>query len=240
MHKLVLFDIDGTLLHSGKVPRKAIGKAMEIVFGSRGAINGYGLAGKTDRKIIYEVMTKAGFDGETVLSKMSKVVNEYIRILRETLKPEDIRLKPGILPLLEELKSTQGVVIGLLTGNLEESAGIKLASANLFHFFALDGRLLGGFGSDAIERNEIAEIAVKRARQATGIAFKGKDIVVIGDSIHDVQCARHLNAKTIAVATGGTPIEELAAQNPDYVFQDFADYRRVVQSIFNSQGKFAI
>lgn len=231
MHKLVLFDIDGTLLNSGKAPRQAIGKALEIVFGSRGALDGWRLAGKTDRQIIYEVMTEAGFDGETVMARMGEVAGSYVRIIREGLKPEDIRLMPGVLPLLGELRSAQGAVLGLLTGNLQESARIKLANANLLNFFMQDGELLGGFGSDAIQRREVAEIAIERAQLATGFPYREKEIVVVGDSIHDVQCARHLNVKTIAVATGGSSMEELLEEQPDYVFQDFTDYREAAQSI---------
>jgi phosphoglycolate phosphatase-like HAD superfamily hydrolase len=233
MQRLALFDIDGTLMASSGVPKEALGRSMENVFGSRGALETYELAGKTDKQIVCDVLTEAGMDLQSVLPRIEEIMREYIRILRATLRPEHCRLLPGVQTLFEELKTEPRIHLALITGNLMESAAIKLENVNLYLPFASDGQLLGGFGSDAVNRNRIAEVALERARNIMRINFIGKDITLLGDSIYDVLCAKFLGVKSIGVATGGTSVEELVRCGGECVFRDFRDTARVLEAILD-------
>lgn len=229
--KLVLFDIDGTLVDCGRVPKQAFMKALETVFGSSGIANRYNFSGRTDVQIAYDVMTGAGLDGQQVNKKLPEVLDHYLVHLGENLKPEQVTIKPGIQPLLDRLISDRTARVGLLTGNVEKGAAIKLGRAGLGSYFGRNGALFGAFGSDSMDRYDLPAIAAKKALEFTGETFTGKQIVIIGDSIHDVLCGKALNVRSIAVATGWTSAEELRAEDPDCFFQDFSDTDQVLESI---------
>jgi phosphoglycolate phosphatase-like HAD superfamily hydrolase len=121
----------------------------------------------------------------------------------------------------------ENITLGLLTGNIEEGARIKLAPHDLNKYFSF-----GAFGSDAIERSELPAIAMQRANEPTGKIFCGCDVVIIGDSVHDVECGKGIGAKSIAVATGGTSPEELLLRKPNYFFEDLSESERVIAAIW--------
>lgn len=216
--RLVLFDIDGTLVSAGGVSARALVAALGETFGTAGPIEAYDYSGKTDPQIVRELMRGAGFDDATVDARLPLALARYRTRLGEWIRPSDVRPKPGISFLLEALGAEPGVVLGLLTGNLEPCARLKLEPVGANRFFAF-----GAFGSDHEDRHRLPELALARAHVATGIPFRGPDTVIVGDSVHDVLCGRAIGVRAVAVATGKTPPERLAAAGADAVLPDFGD-----------------
>ncbi|KAB2877684.1 HAD hydrolase-like protein [bacterium] len=231
--KLVLFDIDGTLILCGKAPRRAITEAMKTIYGTAGNVDRYPFSGKTDTQIIYDIITNAAIDEEIVKNRMQEALEKYVTTLQATLQPADIKVLTGIRDLLKQLHEQTKVTLGLLTGNVAEGARVKLTRAGLDSYFFNGKGSIGAFGSDSMNRNDLPAIAVERAYAHTGRLFKEKDIVIIGDSPYDVLCGKSLNVKSIAVATGWHKMNELQEHQPDYYFDDFSDTKKVVESILN-------
>jgi len=231
LKKLVLFDIDGTLILSGKTPRRAITQAMEKIFGTSGQVDQYPFSGKTDLQIIYEVMIGAQIEESEVKAKIDEAIRQYVQLIRTYLRPEEITVLKGITNLLSSLKEDSGIVLGLLTGNVMEGAKIKLSRAGLdTYFFNGDGPV-GAFGSDSMLRDDLPKIAVDRALKRFGHHFLGKEVVIIGDSPFDVSCGRSLGVKSVAVATGWHTTAELAVHGPDYLFEDFSNTSQALRVI---------
>jgi phosphoglycolate phosphatase-like HAD superfamily hydrolase len=216
--RLVLFDIDGTLVSAGGVSSRALEAALVETFGTAGPAAGYDYSGKTDPQIVRELMRGAGLDDPAIEEGRPLALERYRRRLAESLRPEDVRAKPGVLALLEALEREPGVRLGLLTGNLEPCARLKLEPIGANPFFAF-----GAYGSDDEDRYRLPPVALVRAREATGIAFEGRDTVIVGDSVHDVRCGRGVGVRAVAVATGKTSPATLAEAAPDALVSDFSD-----------------
>ena len=195
--RLVLFDIDGTLLSAGGVSARALEAALVETFGTAGPTAGYDFSGKTDPQIVRELMHEAGFSDPAIEERRPLTLARYRERLAEWIRPADVTPKPGILALLGALEHAPGVRLGLLTGNLEPCARLKLEPIGTNRYFAF-----GAFGSDDEDRYRLAPVALARARDATGIAFEGRDTVIVGDSVHDVLCGRGVGVRAVAVATG--------------------------------------
>jgi phosphoglycolate phosphatase len=224
--KLVLFDIDGTLMTSGMAAREAVGHALSTVFGTPGKYMTHSFDGKTDPQIYLEIMGDAGFDGDYVRQNLKKVYELYLAELERRIKEPGIaKVFPGVRELLQRLRE-KGVSLGLLTGNIREGARLKLQSAMLLEYFSF-----GAFAECSEERNVIAEHALRIAREETGRSFEGRHTTVVGDSIHDIGCARRIYARSVAVATGKTPIEILREYSPDFLYRDFSDVENVLNAI---------
>ena len=229
MERLILFDIDGTILNTGGVAAGAFREALMEVFGTSGPREGYSFAGKTDPQIARELLASGEGARETVAERLNEVWASYLPRLAERLQESDIRLLPGIRVLVERLHAAPNAVLGLLTGNLADGARLKLGAAGLnFDDFAV-----GAFGSDHAERSCLPLIAIERAEARYGHRFTGKSIVIIGDTPLDVACGEHLGVRTIAVATGSYSETELAACNPDHLFASLADVDAVLRAIFD-------
>jgi phosphoglycolate phosphatase len=213
--RLVLFDIDGTLLSAGGVSARSLSSALISCFGTEGDLPGYDYSGKTDRQIVRELMRGAGFDDVTIDRRMASTLERYHETLARALRPEHVRPKPGVVALVDALAADSRVTLGLLTGNLEPCARLKIAPLGLNPRFAF-----GAFGSDHEDRYRLPPVAVARARDATGHRFLGKSIVIVGDSVHDVRCGASLGVRAVAVATGITSREALAAERPDALLDD--------------------
>lgn len=224
-HRLVLFDIDGTLLSAGRAARESVLTALREVYGWAGSADSHDFSGKTDPQIIRELILESVGD-EQCEALLARALEVYLSELSSRLTPEAVVAKPGVAAVLERLAATPGVTLALLTGNLEPGARIKLEPPGFNSYFPF-----GAFGSDSADRYQLPTIAVTRAEERTGIRFSGKSIVVIGDSVHDVGCGRSLGVRTIAVATGPTRAERLEAEKPDALFQNFADVDRAVEAI---------
>ena len=227
--KLVLFDIDGTLLWSDGAGRRAMEQALLRVFGTTGEPT-YRYDGKTDRQIAREQMREAGFTDATITSRLDDLLNEYVHGLQAELARTDTtpaRLCDGIVPLLEALHGHEAVTLGLLTGNIERGARAKLNAVQVdFTQFRVNA-----FGCDHEERPELPAIAQRRAREHHGLEVAGDRIVIIGDTPADIHCGRSLGVRAIGVATGRYSTEELASHAPAAVFANLADTQAVVSAI---------
>jgi phosphoglycolate phosphatase-like HAD superfamily hydrolase len=226
--KLILFDIDGTLLRVSGISRQSLIDALREVFGTEGSAETHDFAGKLDSVIIKEVMRSAGLSDKEIEQGFEDAKRLYIRNFKQHAQREHIEVMTGIYELVEKLANEPNAILGLLTGNFEESGRHKLALPHLNHYFAF-----GAFADDADTRNDLPAIAVQRAFEHTGIHFTGKDVVIIGDTEHDVNCAKVLNSKCIAVATGHYTVSQLQAFNPDYVFENFANVEAAVEAIMS-------
>ena len=229
MRHLVLLDIDGTILHSSGAGRAAMEAALTATFGSPGdAAVRYD--GKTDRQIVREAMRGAGFSDADIDARMDQAIGRYVAGLPEQLRDpaRGVGLYPGVAALIDAVHAHPDTVLGLLTGNVEPGARLKLASVGLdFSMFRVNA-----FGSDSEIRSELPAIAHGRMLTAFGVALRGRDVVVIGDTPADIDCGRALGARAIAVATGSYSVEELAAHDPYAVFADLGDTAAVMATIW--------
>lgn len=225
MRKLVLFDIDGTLLYSQGNARYALLDAIKKVCGNN--INeSISMAGKTDRLIIYDVLSE-NYSKNEVLEIFPKIVPHYLESLKNYFtKDRGVGVFDGVMEILLSLKDKDEILLGLLTGNIKEGAQIKLGVYDLFDFFQL-----GAFGDDGFYRNELPDVAVKRAKDKFNKEFIEKDIIIIGDTIHDVECGRHLGVKSIAVCSNKSMEKELRDSKPDYFFDDLTNVPEVLNAI---------
>jgi phosphoglycolate phosphatase-like HAD superfamily hydrolase len=217
--RLVLFDIDGTLLTASGAGRRALDQALRDVYGTAGPIDAYDFRGGTDPQIIRDLLRHAGMGEEAIAAGEMAVYRRYEMLLDvEIGDGRGVSLYPGVRDLVETLATRDDVVVGLLTGNIEAGARIKLRPTGLWPHFRL-----GAYGSDDADRTRLPRVAAGRAEQLVGRVFRGPDTVIIGDTPRDIGCARAFGARAIAVATGWHSLEELDAHRPDHVFVDFSD-----------------
>jgi phosphoglycolate phosphatase len=228
MRRLILFDIDGTLLYADGAGKRAVRDALMEVFGTVGPIGGYSFAGRTDPEIVTHLLRAGGIADEEIEAGLPCLWEVYVGKLAREIGSLDVHPLPGVPDLLARVEAAGGeVVLGMLTGNVREGARLKVDAAGLGF-----GRFrVGAFGSDHARRAELPAIAVERAREATGVTFAGKEIVIVGDTPLDVACGEHLGVRTIATATGHHPVEELAVCDPDHVFADLSDTDAVWEAI---------
>lgn len=210
--KLVLFDIDGTLVDCGGQSKPLFAAAMRAVFGTAGAVDAYDFSGRTDPRIVFDLATGAGIPPEVVLAGLPAVRDLYLEGLDDALRPERMRLLPGVAPLLERLAAREGITLGLLTGNWERGARIKLGKYGLNRFFAF-----GAFGDDQIDRRDLPPVALARAAADRVHGYRPEEALIVGDAVLDVDCARAHGLPVLAVATGRTPAAALAAAGADWV-----------------------
>ncbi|MGH6692816.1 MAG: HAD family hydrolase [Gammaproteobacteria bacterium] len=228
MHRLVLFDIDGTLLTSHGAGRRAMEAALIDTFGSKGHAT-YRYDGKTDRQIVRDLMRAEGFDDALIDARMQEVLDAYVAGLRREIAAAHTRVEAmtGVIELLDALGHRSHCIIGLLTGNLEPGAEHKLNAAGI----AFGRFSVGAFGSDHEVRAELPAVAQRRTRERLGIQVDGGAMVIIGDTPADITCGRPIGARSIAVATGHYTIDALAEHQPDAVFSDLGDTEAVLAAI---------
>lgn len=224
--RLVLFDIDGTLLSCGSQVRGLFAAGLEEVFATPGPIGEFDFAGKTDPQIVFELMAAAGVPEPRVRREMPRVREAFRRRLAAGLRREGMRLMPAVDELLGRLAARGDLHLGLLTGNWEATGRIKLSRFGLNDFFAF-----GAFGDDAVDRRDLVPAALERAARATGKRFSAAETLIVGDTLHDVACGHAHGAATLAVATGGTPVETLAAAGADWVAPDLAHAAEMVPAL---------
>jgi phosphoglycolate phosphatase len=226
MKRLLLFDIDGTLLSTEGAARRAFHRALIEVYGTTGPIDHHPFNGKTDPQIARELLTLAGLPAAEINEKLPLLFDTYLERLEKEVGANGhaTRVYPGVRELLDALTDRDDVVVALLTGNISRGADLKLGSAGLREYFGF-----GAFGSDCEDRPGLPPVAVQRAKEITGREFRGTDIVVIGDTPHDIRCGEALGVFTVGVATGGHHTEELSSVGADAVFEDFADTAAVLR-----------
>ncbi|MBR9978158.1 MAG: HAD hydrolase-like protein, partial [Bacteroidetes bacterium] len=186
--RLILFDIDGTLITTNGLPREAFSEAIEETLNVKSIARTHDFAGKTDQQIWAEIVRASSLPEEYIEAHADRVFDCFFRKLEERLHVDNITVLPGVRAILDALRAEDAATTALLTGNMLRGARIKLTPPALLDYFAF-----GAFGNDASDRPDLPEIAVARAYDRTGVTFKAKDIVIIGDTPHDIDCGRHLN-----------------------------------------------
>lgn len=230
MRRLILFDIDGTLLNGDGAARRAFGDALNEVFGREVPTRGHSFAGKTDPQIARELLTALGLADAEIEAGLPPLWDGYLTRLQREIRTVAVQVLPGVVPLLQALEdAADRATLGLLTGNLRDGARIKLAAAGL----DFDRFRIGAFGSDHADRKELPAVAVRRAERQLRHRFRGKEVVVIGDTPADIACGEHLGVCTVAVATGSYSTGDLATCGPDHLFETLADTEAVCAAIFS-------
>lgn len=214
--RLVLFDVDGTLLTCGGQVRPIFAAALGEVLGVAVELDGYSFAGGTDQRIVLDLAARAGVEEGRARAALPRVREAFVARLAAGLDPAGVRVLPGVVDLLDRLAGDPEVALGLLTGNWRRGAEIKLAAAGI----AFDRFRFGAFGDDGVERGELPPVALGRAAAATGRAFRPADVLIVGDSPADVACARAHGLACLAVATGWTRAAELTAAGASWVAAD--------------------
>ena len=229
--KLVLFDIDGTMLITAGAGRRAIVRAIGEAVGTTSGFQGIRFDGKTDPQIVSELLAAAGHHPPHDTARVASVCERYVALLEHELVAPDLAttIMPGVPELLDRLEARDDVLLGLLTGNIERGAALKLRAAG----FAPERFAVGAYGSDAADRAALPAIAAERAAEHFGAAPSGDAVVIIGDTPADVACGSAIGARAIAVATGGYTVEDLAACDPHAVFSDLSDTERVLAAILD-------
>lgn len=217
MVRLVLFDIDGTLIASGGAGVRAFAAVARCTFGQPDGTARLGFAGRTDLSIIREFFTNSGIPMDP--ANFQRFLDDYVFWLDHYLRELPGRVLPGVWEFLLALRRLPGApVVGLLTGNIRLGAEIKLRHYRLWEEFSL-----GAFSDDHEDRNELARIARDRGRESLGGGLTGDEVLVIGDTPLDIACARAIGARCLAVATGGSSLETLKAHGPRWVVPTLAE-----------------
>lgn len=230
--KLLLFDIDGTLLSTDGAGRRAIHRALVDRAGTPGVLPGFRLDGKTDPQIVRELLAQGGHRTPDDRALVEDICARYVANLTEELnRPGYVtRALPGVVALLEALGSSEAagtVMVGLLTGNVAGGAALKLRAAGI----PPERFTVGAFGLDGHHRPDLPPVALARASAKAGRPVSGADTWIIGDTPADVACGRPVGARALAVATGSYGVRDLEATGADLVFPDLADTRAVLQGL---------
>ena len=212
---LLLWDIDGTLLASGGSGMRALRISLNHGFGVDGSLDDIDWSGRTDRFILRQILEK--FSLPTTQDNFDRLLDGYIALLPEELS-RSARILPGVQGLLDTAAARADVSQGLLTGNIDRGAKAKLIHHGLWDYFPF-----GAFANDSELRNDLGPFALRRAAAHTGVRFSPEQVWIIGDTPHDIECGKVIGARTMAVATGRHPIEELISHAPTVAFRDLAD-----------------
>src|SRR5438067_9957819 len=223
--RLLLFDIDGTLIHSGGAGVEALKLALTERFKIEDDLKDIEIAGMTDSGIVISILKKHKIPATA--ENVAAFLDSYVHFLSKELPRRKGNLLPGVLALLKKLKTRKHLVLGLLTGNVSRGAQLKLGHYGVWHFFEF-----GAFADDHHDRNELGAFAQARAKEKHGREFSAEEIDVIGDTPRDIACGRALGARTIAVATGRWSRDELAKYEPDFLIDDLSE----VETIINTLG----
>ncbi len=231
--RLLLFDLDATLMSSGGAGLKSMARAISERFGVECQRLEVLPDGKTDPAILREVLRNHRLPVEDEDRAVAELGVLYERYLREEMpRAAKARLLPGVVELLDELSLRSGVLLGLLTGNYEATARIKLSQFDLNRFFRF-----GAFASDDECRDRLVPIAVRRAEALTGATIGiGRHVLVIGDTPRDVGCALAHQVTAIGVATGRYPVEALLAAGAHLAFRDLSDTHQVAATLCGIPG----
>jgi phosphoglycolate phosphatase-like HAD superfamily hydrolase len=214
MIRLVLFDVDGTLVHTGGVGIKAFAQAFATEFGVVDGVHRLKFGGRTDFSLVRELFALEQI--EPSQENFNRFFASYLQWLERLIV--DCAGGPcrGVLEFYEALAAHPNPpLVGLLTGNIRKGARMKLERFHLWDKFPF-----GGFADDHEERAQIAAAALRRGTARFGRQLQGREVLVIGDTPLDIHCGRAIGAKVLAVATGNVPVEELARHNPDWAVPD--------------------
>lgn len=216
MKKLLLWDIDGTLITTKGAGRDSLVAALRDVHAIEGEISGKELAGRTDPLIFKSLCERYGLDHNP--QAQHDFSEAYLGHLACQIKNREGLTHPGIIDILDAVAARPDLAQGLLTGNMEQGAQIKLEHFKIWHYFEF-----GAYGPDGATRNDLGPHALKQAYAKLGVAFEPENTFVIGDTPHDIECGKAFGARTIAVATAGFSRAELESHQPTVVFDDLGD-----------------
>jgi len=222
IRRLLLFDIDGTLIWGGPA-KDAFCRAMIETFGTAGDLDGVGFGGKTDPQIARELLAGAGRPAEEIDAGLPGLFDRYTSYLESGLVDRPVTILPGVEELLDALAAWEDIGLALLTGNIYRGAQLKLGSVGLLERFAL-----GSYGSDSEERNDLPAIALRRAREHWGNGLTAADAIVVGDTPRDVECGHREGMRTLAVATGLYGQDALVDAGASHVLPDLSATQDVV------------
>lgn len=222
MKHLLLFDIDGTLI-SGGPAKEAFHEGLMAAYGTVGDVDGVPFSGKTDRQIARELLRGAGLSDAEIDAGLSTLIETYLAGLEARLPRTPVTVLPGVFDLMDRLAGRSDVALGLVTGNVEGGARLKLGADGLDTHFAI-----GAYGSDSEHRNDLPGIALERARSTWDVEFATENVVVIGDTPADVECGKAHGLKTMAVATGNFSMEALYETGADHTVSDFSQVDQIV------------
>ncbi len=220
--RLLLFDVDGTLIHSAGAGVHALKLSLAERFGISDDLADIEIAGMTDSGIVINILNKHKIPATN--ENVAAFLDTYVHFLSFELPRRAGTLLPGVLHLLEKLKARPHLVLGLLTGNVSRGAQLKLEHYGVWHFFEF-----GAFADDHRDRNQLGSFARSRAEKKHGCEFGASQIDVIGDTPRDIACGKAIGARTIAIATGSWPRERLAAHQPDFLFDDLANVDELIR-----------
>jgi len=214
MVKLILFDIDGTLVHTGGAGIKAFAKVFSTEFGVPNGVDKMKFAGRTDVNLVREFFTMNGI--EATQENFRRFFERYVFWLDQILRHSETTACPGVVEFMHAVRALPNPpAFGLLTGNIRLGAEIKLRHFDLWKEFET-----GGFADDYEDRDQIAHAALQRGSRVLGQPLRGEQVLVIGDTPLDIRCGRAIGAKVLAVATGGATLTELQRHQPDWAVQD--------------------
>ena len=228
--RLVLWDVDGTLVDSARIGRDAFVEAFEAIVGHP-PTEIVPFAGRTDIEIAHDLLRVSGVDGGEEL--LDRFEDELVRAMAKRLDElsERGRALPGTAAALERLHGEPGAIQSLLTGNVERNAMLKLQPFGLARWIEFG---CGAYGSDHRVRGELVAIARTRTERAHGVTLDARDVVLIGDTPLDVAAAREGGARAVAVATGPYDEDQLAGTGADVVLPDLADTDRVAAAVLGN------
>lgn len=227
--RVLLFDIDGTLMDSANEGRVCFQRALEDVCGATGPIETYDMAGKTDWQIAIDLLGAAGVEPRIIEASLPDVFAAYARHVEISSPVFKMRALPGVPALLAQLSDDPRFMLGLVTGNVREAVPHKLRAVGI------EPRMFtfGAFGSEHIDRNQLPALALHRLGQQQGSPVPTESTLVIGDTPRDIACARHTGLKVLCIATGTFSRDELEPHNPDFLLDDLSDTGAVME-IFRS------
>jgi phosphoglycolate phosphatase-like HAD superfamily hydrolase len=224
-HKVLLFDIDGTLLEPAGIGRLCCQRALEDVLGFSVPTDGIAFAGRTDWGIVNDLLVHAGLEKPEVEANRDKVFDALARHIAAAAPSSKMHILPGVMSLLDHLEKDSRFILGLVTGNVQKAVIHKLQAVGIdpgwFTF--------GAFGDEHIDRNTLPALALYRLSQMIGAQVPPERALVIGDTPHDITCAQHAGLKVLSVATGLFTMQDLAALAPDFLLEDLSDTPKVVE-----------
>jgi len=224
-NRILLFDIDGTLMDSTGEGKICFRRALEDVYGVTGPIDTYSMAGKTDWQIVTELMHQAGLDPEQIEAGREDAFRAYARHVEIAAPTFKMRALPGVLQLLARLADEHRFILGLVTGNVREAVPYKLSAVGIDP----GAFLFGAFGSDHLDRNHLPSLALYRLSQLMGTPLPPESALVIGDTPLDIACARYAGVKVLSVASGQFSFENLAEHQPDFLLQNLGDTDEIME-----------
>jgi phosphoglycolate phosphatase len=227
--RLVLFDIDGTLIRPSRIGSKVVAHALTDVFGSAGPIGHLNFAGKTDLAIILYLMMAEGLSEYEIRLNLPLVYQQMEVHAQRFFPQAGLKAFPGIGDLLKQIGNSGRILLGIQTGNINHTAQLKLQAAAI----ESEQFSIGAYGSDAIQRSDLIPIAWTRAKRKTGKSFTGEDTIVIGDTPADIDCAKVNGAISVAVATGSYSGADLAKSGPTYLLDNLVDLPLSLISMLN-------